>query len=454
MRILGGVHTGAETTLENETITVGSAEQCDIVIEDDAIAHQAFEIEAGATLHLTVLDPEGEVRIGGATVEGQLEIQPFDVITINALALAVGPADSEWPEIASPQARKAPEQDQPAPTANAQERKATREDTAQDTKAQRRSRRKQTWITMGIAASILIAGTAAAMFAVSGAGIIDLMRSAEQEQTIIEEVVKAQGGTILKNDETRRTQTTEIVVVTQRQKNAMLEALAREKIIRNVHIRAGEEIAQTAQLVLDRTANATHRNALQAQADQDVPGAIKIMGYVENDEDLVSTRELIKREVHEAVRVRYDTQTRAQRIETLRERLDKIEGAQGLQIQSLGKDIGLIGGIAGDETLKAVQIVANNFNAEFSKRPRVVLKGSSNFLGQSTLDLDVRAVILGDRIHVILNDGKKYAEGARVKKHYLVKKIEDRYMILERAADISGKTAEGMPQTAYVVFGE
>lgn len=64
----------------------------------------------------------------------------------------------------------------------------------------------------------------------------------------------------------------------------------------------------------------------------------------------------------------------------------------------------------------------------------------------------MRAVVLGEHVHVIAQDGASYGEGSRVPGDFVVRTITEHYMILEKPAKISqAEEAEG-PGLAYVIF--
>ena len=80
------------------------------------------------------------------------------------------------------------------------------------------------------------------------------------------------------------------------------------------------------------------------------------------------------------------------------------------------------------------------------------LSGTDSFLGESTIDLDVRAVVLGESIHVVMHDGESYRTGSTVTDHYVVKNITERYMILERMKQLMRDSATDGPDVVYFLF--
>ena len=112
----------------------------------------------------------------------------------------------------------------------------------------------------------------------------------------------------------------------------------------------------------------------------------------------------------------------------------------------------MFGPVRTAEDLNRIVKLAEDFNDEFDSRPLLRLSGTHSFLGQSTIDLDVRAVVLGENVHVILHDGGSYSAGSRVADHYVVKTITERYMILEKTTQLTDDSASGGPDVAYFIF--
>ena len=118
MKILAGVHAGAEVTLVEEQAVLGSDDDCDFVLEDDGLAGRHLSLLAARSgVQVTVLDASHPVRIDGQTIEGNAVLEPFQVVAVRGLAFAVGPAGQAWPTIDLPPVRA--ESDAPKPEAAA-----------------------------------------------------------------------------------------------------------------------------------------------------------------------------------------------------------------------------------------------------------------------------------------------------------------------------------------------
>ncbi|MDR1437692.1 MAG: type III secretion system inner membrane ring subunit SctD [Puniceicoccales bacterium] len=101
LRFLSGPHSGAEVELDehDQQITIGSDEGCDLILEDALVAprHMMFQFSNGALL----LKPlGGRVFLGGKWVrEEQVDVQPFQFVTVGTTQIVAGPSGEIWPEL-------------------------------------------------------------------------------------------------------------------------------------------------------------------------------------------------------------------------------------------------------------------------------------------------------------------------------------------------------------------
>ena len=212
----------------------------------------------------------------------------------------------------------------------------------------------------------------------------------------------------------------------------LLDELAKVHVPATVQIRSTEEIAASVTSILNQSLNIDKHNEVKVQPVENSPGELTVSGYVEQDASLSEARALLEHDVKGYVALHYDVQTLADRVAILRRRIDDLNLSTSLHIQRLPEGVGLFGPVGKAEELARIEEMVNGFNGEFGSRPTLALSGSDTFLGESTIDLDVRAVVLGDSVHVVLHDGESYRVGSRVLDHYVVKTITERYMVLEK----------------------
>ena len=88
LKIVEGPNKGAEIALvEGVAVTLGKADDCDIVLADATLPDAPFRVAATPT---------------GVTLDGS-QIEPFHVVSAGSTAFAVGPSDGAWGELVWPQ---------------------------------------------------------------------------------------------------------------------------------------------------------------------------------------------------------------------------------------------------------------------------------------------------------------------------------------------------------------
>lgn len=96
MKIVEGPVKGAEIALvEGVRLKVGSADTCDIVLSDNTVAGEAFELDV-APEAVTLIDANGAVS----------ELVPFEIKTIGTTAFAVGPVEGDWKALVKKEVEK------------------------------------------------------------------------------------------------------------------------------------------------------------------------------------------------------------------------------------------------------------------------------------------------------------------------------------------------------------
>ena len=463
MKILAGVHVGAEVTLSDEEATLGRDDDCDFVLEDAGLAGRHIRLYAGAHVRMAVLDESIPVHVGGCPVEGTVELDPYQVVTVGGMSLALGPADQAWPRIdlpASPPLKgRSAREDAAAPDGSVEAPTTSEEPPASDAAGSGRASEEGKPASIyaraaGLAIACLLA-IAAAVWLLEPREVQPEHGDPKETARRIEEIASRYGAVVQIEIEDGANGSITVTgnVDTTQNRLRMLDDLAKANVHATVHIASTEELAESITSILDHSLNADTRNSVAVRAVENSPGELTVSGYVEDESSLSETRSLIERDVKEFRAVNYDVQTRTDRLSILRERLDELDFGASMQIQELPVGVGLFGPVRTAEELERIVKLAADFNDEFDSRPRLRLSGTDSFLGESTIELDVRAVVLGDSVHVILHDGESYRAGSRVADHYVVKSITDRYMILEKSKRLSDDTAADGPDVAYYIFG-
>ncbi|MXY55890.1 MAG: EscD/YscD/HrpQ family type III secretion system inner membrane ring protein [Gammaproteobacteria bacterium] len=452
MKVLAGVHAGAEVTLPDEEVVVGRDDDCDFVFEDAGLAARQFALRAGdAGVTLTPLDTPSAILIDGRRVEARMEVPAYQAVTCGRLALAFGVAGEPWPEVdlaaaapaeAEPDATEAPDEAEiPTETSGA----PPNEDTSTPA-PQWRSR-----VTLAVAATAAAAVIAAAAWLLIPRQVEPHHGSAADAAAAINEIATRHGAAVTADAADDGTITVSGHAPTNRARARLLSDLADAGHPAVVHIVSTEQLAAYARSVLEAALDPDADDAVDVSPVEGVPGKLKISGYVADEARLARAKRLLERDVNEATGFTYAVQTRAMRTAILRKRLDALAFGGGLHIQNFPDRTGLFGPIHSSAELSRIKALADAFNAEFDGRPRLELKGSDVLLGESTVSVAVRAVVLGDNAHVVLHDGTTAGMGDKVRSGHVIDEITPRYMIL-RPAETRLSDAGRAPDNDYFIF--
>ena len=461
MKILSGVHVGAEVTLDEEEAVIGSGGDCDFVLEDHGLAGRHISLlptEPG--VRLTVLDAGSTVYVDGQRVDGSVLLNAFQVVSMGGLSLAVGRAGHPWPQIDLPSI-PADEGSEPAPDAAAADADSPCEEAAPegDSTSTREDDAEEAVERPNRLSVVMVAAAAACAIA----GVVWLLSPKQPERRHddparsareIGDIASRYGAVVQVNAGENPDAPIAVTgnIATEKDLRGFLDELAGSGVRAAVHLVSTEQLIEYVNAILEQSLNRDGRNKVEALPVTHAPGELVITGYVEREASLSEARALLARDVKATRRLTYRVETRADRLAVLQQRLDGLQLGNRVYIQQLDDGVGLFGPVRSGGELARIRRLADDFNAEFDSRPPLRLDGTDSFLGVSTVDFDVRAVVLGQRIHVIAQDGASYGEGSKVPGDFVVRTITERYMILERPAKIGQAEEAEDSGLAYVIF--
>ena len=454
MKVLAGVHAGAEVTLAAEDAVVGTDDDCDFVFDDPGLAGRHFALLPGEdSVRLTLLDHGGTVVVDGQPVDSSVEVPPYRVVACGRLALAFGPTGRPWPPIEVPEVAVDEGGADPAEEASAVESAAVpAEPVPAGTEGDAPLPERRRWVAVGgiaVAAAVLLAVT---VWLLVPRQVVRHATDPKVATAVIEKLATERGAAVRLHVDDDGIVRVEGHVATNAARTELLQELADAHHRAVVHITSTEEIAGYARAVLGQALGLDARDAVEVTPVEDAPGKLHISGYVVDEARLAHARQLLERDVKEAKGFTYAVETRDARLAVLRTRLDALGFGRRLRIQRFPDRVGLFGAIESAQELARVKELVASFNEEYASRPRLEVKGTNALLGESTIALEIRAVVGGDDVHVILHDGTRVVPGSEVD-GYRVDTITERYMILERAAR-GLQDAARAEDVAYFVFAD
>ena len=130
LKVLSGLHTGAEYLLPPGLTRLGKSLQCDLVLHDQGIMDEHFSFNCSAEgLEVQCLAQDVPVLLDGAPQTGPFIIREFGIVTTAALYLAIGVEDQLW-RIPPPQQLFVRPEDAAKPSAEESQPEAAEEDEA------------------------------------------------------------------------------------------------------------------------------------------------------------------------------------------------------------------------------------------------------------------------------------------------------------------------------------
>lgn len=476
IRILSGLHAGAELVLPDEPTTLGRGEDCDLALDDAQLAERHIELTpVSGRLRLRLLDASSAAHVDGKAVEGEIALAPFQIVTIGGIHLAVAPAREEWPRLDTPIVQAATEEEPAAETAlmgeqveggqggqdrgePEEEPDPQRRDAPQPAPASRRTRRQaqRHFALFAVGAAALIV---AAILWLGGPKEVERRAlDAGRLQDAVDDLAGRLGAQVtvtMSEDPALPPKVTGFSRFAQDQ--VRFENGLREAGIHAItHLTPDSEILHAVMVLINQVITPGSGNALEVVPSGDSPGHMVISGYVENAATLNRLRQLVESEVRRHRGFTYSVQTQADREAILHERLARLQLVEALHVQQLDNGIALFGPAPGPAKLAELTGLVEDFNQEFDSKPNLTLPGTTSFLGKSTIELDYRALIIeDDQYHIITHSGTAQTNGGLIMGDWIISTIDPRYVILERAPELKGSENNGQRQSkAYFIVKE
>lgn len=456
LKVLSGLHVGAEVSLQEQATMLGRDEDCDLVLDDVSLAarHISLRVADGQVM-LKLLDGSRPVYVGVTRLEeGEVALEPFQPIALGTLFLAVGPAAGEWPVIDLQQAQKViapPAEDEQAPgegmdaaedeadEAPGGEAQGGQAEPAQETPPPAPRRR---WLL--VPATLVVLTAAGLLFYMLAAPLLErqdtgpsqaemtatIQRLAERHYAKVEFSFLSKGG------ETVPYITGHIV------NNIHLRAFRQELlangIAADIKLVAMDEIRQAIAFKLEHDINRDSTNKVTVASDINAPGDLTLRGYVSDASSWQAELAQLREEFHGYRQLIDQVDTileRRQALEAMLEdgqlgRLEVTQTRHGLLIAEEQ--------LTADEQRRLREVVAD-FTKRFGQRPALAVPSlhimavtPANTMEAKQLQLDIVGIGFGPSPHVTLNDKRRYGIGSVIRGGYVLKEIKEGYLLLEQ----------------------
>lgn len=472
LKILSGPHVGAEIPLDSGTWTLGRHEECDLILTDNSLAERQLEFQvSNEGVQVTNLAQGQQIYISGEPQPQSFILQPFAVAMAGSLYFAVGQTGQPWPELnlggpavnnstsfvsapaAQPsvtqgtqgtQAAQVDQENSHIPVINDQvDQKDLEAFHLVEDPDEIINRRAPSLLLrrffdglrnhpVAIGSSLMV------LFMSSLVGaFIWLWMMTDPEKTALENITSAQtAAQIIQQmnaaDLTLEEQPDGSVIISgyitdNTLKNSLQQALNSAKVPYSFQGIVMNEMRAVAASVLDRY------DFKQMNIELDTtPGSLVLSGYAANPKEVARIRDILHQEVHGLSSLIDQVEYQVTRMKALRTMLKERNLSQQIRLQETPGQIVLRGRLNDAAQGYYLKEIVQNFRDKYKDRPKLVVDVTLPSTDLATMQplLKIKSVSLGRVPYVILANGEKYLQGARLKNGYILESINLEYLTL------------------------
>ncbi|WP_330925743.1 type III secretion system inner membrane ring subunit SctD [Candidatus Sororendozoicomonas aggregata] len=481
LKILSGNHLGAEIPLEPGQYSLGSAENCDLILSDASVIDLEIILSISDDGQFSIsTDSPHPLYLNGEPGNQALTPSAFDVITFGGIHIALGSADEKWPDITVPEIKKADEQTADNPDENNDFPDPDVDEPAAvdtDTDETERLSASEDEEGLNVDPRLFIALPALFLVLMTAFGVY-LFSETEEVRPVatispVDQANRLKSRLQLKDIKFRSLPDGTLLMTgytqSREQKDAMIKALKDNRLSYRSQVIAMTEMQANAEALL-KSRGYQH---LGIEIDN-TPGSLILTGYLVSADQLDKVSALLIEEVYGLQSIVDQVENQAGRLNILKAMIrDKALASRVHIIERPGKL--LIQGLLMDEGQEyKLREVATRFKARYNNQPAVIIATSqarvSQFNGQSGIvngstdntftalssgaqkrngmaQIVVRGVSMGTIPYVIMDDGGKYLIGARLDNGYIIEDINLDYLLLSSGAQsikylLGGKSSD------------
>ena len=427
LKILSGVHVGAEVVLSTAELVLGQNESCDLMLDDVSLSDRHISLRMdGEQALLTLLDTARPIYIGEQKLErGELILEPFQLISIGTLFMVVGPADAEWPAIDLQLKQKMtalPDHEEPV----AVEEETDDVETA-PVIAERSSR--LIWIiSAGVPLMVLLIVFTAWLLTPNVSA-----PTAEEIKIKVQQIATYYGAII----EVEQKHEGDIHITgyigTEGKRQAFLVELENSGIVAEANLISSQQVANSLTLILDNEVNRVGVNRVDVAMVPGSPGDFTVEGYVGDAELWKNILAKLQRQM-DYRSISDEVQTMADRIAALQDML-LAAGLEDVEIKSSHQELLVLPSKTETGTNQRLTEVIKTFNQQFASRPLLTTPKEDPRPEASSLKLDIRGITFGDAPHITMSNNKRHSEGSRLENGYVIKSITQEYILLQKSGE-------------------
>ena len=468
LKILSGNHIGAEIPLEPGRYSLGRDENCDLVLTDTSIneIELIIEISAEGQLQIQTSTADEPLYLNGSPAGSSIQCNHFDIVTSSRLFFALGPSDTDWPELKLPQLEHFEseitsdlededefpdtdiniddEGDDSSISEGLEALSELTEDEEDEDEEDEDDEEDESLLSRINKKSLIVA-----LFVLITAFSVILTFSNTSEPTpqitsYLDQARQIQRSQNLKNTTFRELPDKTILIsgyVLTSKKKRELERLLREKAIPfNIQVVAMNELRSNADILL----KSRGYKDLLLELDT-TPGSLVLTGYVATSDELDRLVASMKQEIHGLVSVADQVENQSSRVSTLKSMLREKGLSTRIHLVERTGQVSLQGHLLDEGQVYSLQELVKRFRDRYDNKPAIVVatrsptgqtvQKKSEATGNLLPSLNIRGISMGRVPYVVMVDGSKYLIGAKLANGYIIEDINIEYLLLTNGTD-------------------
>ena len=478
LKVLSGLHTGAEYFLRPGETRLGRSEESDLILHDMGIADQHLlfvKDESSVEVHL--LDDNSTITLDGVEQPGKFTITHFGIVTTSALYLAIGPENEPWQipplqdlfnmVVPEPNVEDAPDPDAPDnledPAPNSDNADAEETELTPDASRPPEPKQRSFAISPGAAllgvfvlAMLTVAGwfftrlddqhplgpdwleNSSSSDSMSASGESSIRSKISFKETILKKMATLARKHHIDADFSIQNETLLVVGYARNSTDEIdfvKEATKQSGMVVNSHLTISEHYRNNLQQSLNQHLTLGQHDQVAVATDSQDIRTFVFTGYVQQADAWNSVLDSMKREL-KSIRYIDQVEHAQERLEMLGQWLDQAGLSHRVGVKLDEKQDRILIYHDAKASKAALKRIVNNFNNKY-ERPQVTI-AKENELSRMRPEFTLEKLIgvsLNDKPYVIFDNQKHYFVGNTTADGYKIETISDAGVSLSRGKE-------------------
>lgn len=424
LKILSGLHQGAEIPLGDGQYVIGKDDACDIVLTDSAMAarHLKLHIQNG---DMEIVRFDDLVSVDGEEIgQEPTALSHFQVVTIGMTHLSFGLVDEAWPDLTLPEVKciHTPREEEET----GEKIEDAPEEKEPDPPAKKSRTPESRFILMGVGGFLGMICLILLLVSVFTGTDSNQVQKPDIRLESVQEVLKAIGRDGLKvvvGDDNRVS--VEGQVETREQKKEIQDALREKYPGVRVKVHSTQEMVESVQDIFNGM-------GFNLRARSGGPGQVVLQGYLKKPEERDRILSMVRQDLPSIRKLDNRILSRDD-LDPVFTGLIKGSGLEKKIRFQAHDDYILVSGLGSREDLKQWKRLKEQFHSTHGRNITIKENFRSRVAsgaGPRRLTLPIQGVSLSGIPSVIMTDGTRYFEGGKLKNGYRIISIKPDRIIL------------------------